>query len=236
MKKLVILFLVFSFLTACEKEQKLVVFDTKNISNTHSANIEVTIDKASGGDDISKKINTSIEKALIISIPNTEKALNLNDALQEFDNDYKTFKTKFEDENHVWELALETEVEYQSAEVITIAVSCYSDTGGAHGNDNIQLLNINPETGETYSFEDIISDKNGFEALAKTHFEKSLKSDNKDISNYFFGESFQLPENIGFSEEGLILLYNVYEIASYSEGYTEFVIPFEKLDSYLKIN
>ena len=45
-----------------------------------------------------------------------------------------------------------------------------------------------------------------------------------------------LPENIGFSDEGVILLYNVYEIAPYSEGITEFTIPFEEVLKYIKIN
>ena len=59
---------------------------------------------------------------------------------------------------------------------------------------------------------------------------------NEVIEDYFFGEPFHLPDNIGYSEEGLILLYNVYEIASYAQGYTEFRIPFSELNTYLKVN
>jgi hypothetical protein len=56
------------------------------------------------------------------------------------------------------------------------------------------------------------------------------------MEDFFFGKPFQLPENIGFSDDGLVLLYNVYEVASFNQGYTEFVIPFEDIASYLKLN
>ena len=55
------------------------------------------------------------------------------------------------------------------------------------------------------------------------------------MEDVFFGKPFQLPENIGYSDDGLVLLYNVYEVASYDQDYIEFVIPFEELGSYLKM-
>ena len=68
-----------------------------------------------------------------------------------------------------------------------------------------------------------------FNSIAEKHFKNSLAQSNSqsNIQDYFFGKSFQLPQNIGFSEDGLILLYNTYEVASYAQGYTEFIIPFE---------
>ena len=220
---------------ACEEEKSTLVFDSITFSQDYEATIEVTLDQAVGKDAISKQSNTTIEQALIKGIPNTENATNLSEALQQFDNDFIDFKTTFEDETQVWELALETEITYQSKQVITIAVSTYADTGGAHGNDSIQLLNINPETGKALDFDAIISNKTAFETTAKLHFENHLKTENKSLSDYFFGEAFELPEHFGFSEEGVILLYNVYEIATYDQGYTEFVIPFEDASSFLNV-
>ena len=40
---------------------------------------------------------------------------------------------------------------------------------------------------------------------------------------------------MGFNENGIILLYNVYEIASYVQGVTEFTIPYAEANPYLKI-
>ena len=56
------------------------------------------------------------------------------------------------------------------------------------------------------------------------------------IEDFFFGEDFQLPANMGFSKEGLILLYNNYEIAAYTQGATKIVLPYETVKGVLHIN
>ena len=85
--------------------------------------------------------------------------------------------------------------------------------------------------------EEPIKNKIDFIKLSEIYFNLKLQEKLKEngFNDYFFGDSFQLPENIGFSDEGVILLYNVYEIAPYSEGITEFTIPFEEALPYLKL-
>nr|WP_262902579.1 RsiV family protein [Winogradskyella sp. SM1960] len=117
-------------------------------------------------------------------------------------------------------------------------MSTYEFKGGAHGNDKIKLLNLDAKSGKTIELNDFINDIDGFTSVAKSQFISSLDQ-NKDqltIENFFFGEPFHLPQNIGFSEEGLVLIYNVYEVASYDLGYTEFMIPYNEAEPYLKIN
>ena len=65
--------------------------------------------------------------------------------------------------------------------------------------------------------------------MAKTYFDASIK----DKSTLFEKDNFTLPVNIGYTEEGLILAYNVYEIAPYSTGLIDFTIPYEEADDYL---
>ena len=222
--------------TSCKNELKPLVFEAEVISKSFDANIDVAFDRVKEKSTISNNLNTTIEKELIKAIPNSDTYKSLNEALDAFNEQYKRFSKEFAEESQPWELYIETEIAYESEEVITIVISSYSDTGGAHGNDKIQLLNFNPKTGDLYSQSEIINDISKFKILAESYFLKNLESEALNISEYFFGKSFQLPENMGFSEEGLILLYNVYEIASYSQGYTEFVIPFEEASNYLKIN
>ena len=59
--------------------------------------------------------------------------------------------------------------------------------------------------------------------------------EDEGFGDYFFGEEFHLPANIGYNDEGVLLFYNVYEIASYAVGITEFTIPFEEVEDYLSI-
>ena len=102
----------------------------------------------------------------------------------------------------------------------------------------ISFLNFDPQTGQLLHLDDHIKNPSGFVKLAEKYFNLELQesSDEEGFDDYFFGEGFHLPANIGFSDDGVILLYNVYEIAPYSEGVIEFTIPFEEALPYLKIN
>lgn len=239
--KNIALLLVFLFaFNSCDEETNPVVFKLTTLKDNYDANIEVTYHKIEGEAMNSKLINSTIKNEFIKAIDSNndiEKSKNLEDVIVAFDTEYKTFKTDFPEGNQVWQLAMETEVTYQSVDVISVALNTYIDKGGAHGNDSIIFLNFNPETGELFKQNDMIKDLDSFKKLAESYFIKEMEASKKNVSieDYFFGNPFQLPANIGFSDEGIILLYNVYEIASYAQGYTEFAIPFEEAQTFIKV-
>ena len=78
----------------------------------------------------------------------------------------------------------------------------------------------------------LFNDLEAFKRIAKTHFDKTVK----DKNTLFEPDNFILPANIGYTEDGLMLLYNVYEIAPYSTGTIEFTIPYEEVDPVLVLN
>lgn len=239
MKRLLPFFVFLFLLSSCDSEFKPVVFETTEINNTYEADISVIYDKAIGKNELSKTINFKIEEAIITTLSDATKKTNLESILKDFNSEFINFKKDFPDASEpVWELHIETEKIYQSDEVITLAVSTYEFKGGAHGNDKIKFLNLNAKTGEVLNQKDIIENLKDFKVIAKSHFVKSLDRDSEQIKmeDFFFGKPFQLPENIGFSEDGLVLLYNIYEVASYDQGYTEFVIPFNEVESLLKVH
>lgn len=239
MKRILLLFGLLIIFQSCDNEFKPVNFETSSIDKPFDADISVIYAKATANDELSKRINFKVEEAIIATLSFPEKKTNLEAVLKDFDTEYIAFKNEFPEESEPsWELQIETEKIYQSEDVITIAISTYEFKGGAHGNDKIKFLNLDAKTGEVLLQKDIIDNIDAFKEIAKTYFLNNLE--NKDeglkIEDYFFGKPFQLPENIGFSDDGFILLYNVYEVASYNQGYTEFVIPFDEIESLLKIN
>ncbi|WP_179318870.1 DUF3298 and DUF4163 domain-containing protein [Winogradskyella helgolandensis] len=238
--KRIIPFLIFViFLNSCTSEFKPATFDTISVEESYEAEISAVYSKATGSSDLSNAINTNVENAIIATLNTSENKTILTDVLKAFNEEYLSFKKDYaEIDEPAWELHIETELVYQSEDIITIAISTYEFKGGAHGNDKIKLLNLDAKSGKTLDINDFINDIDGFTTLAKAQFITSLEK-NKDqltIENFFFGEPFHLPENIGFSEEGLVLIYNVYEVASYDLGYTEFMIPFDDVEPYLKLN
>jgi hypothetical protein len=239
LKKTLSVLVFLMLLNSCTTDFKPATFKSVPIDQTFEADVSVVYDKATDHNDLSDNINTNIENAIVSAISNSEKKANLNTVLKEFDTEYINFKKDFPvDFEPVWELHIETEVIYQSNDIITLAISTYEFKGGAHGNDKIKFLNLNAVTGNILSLNDMVKGLDGLKNLAKIHFIKSLKTEGDDleIEDFFFGEPFQLPENIGFSEDGLVFLYNVYEVASYNQGYTEFIIPYKDLEANLKVN
>ncbi len=238
MKRIILIFVLICFLNSCKTEYEAISFATVAIENAYDAEISANIDRATGKDELSNKINGRIDAAIVEALSDTINPSSLETILTDFNQEYLDFKNDFPEASEpIWELHIETEKSFQSENVISIAISTYEFQGGAHGNDKITFLNLNAETGDILSLNDMILDIDAFKTLAKSHFEKSLKAEKEPakMEDFFFGKPFQLPENIGYSDDGLVLLYNIYEVASYDRGYTEFVIPFEEVESYLKL-
>ncbi len=240
MKRIALFILVSFAVFSCNQEVDL-TFSETSFEKNENAIIDINIPNAEGDNDVSESINSTIENFIVNTLSFSEDSLiniSLNDAVTKFDSIYIAFKDDFEENSLVWEALIDGEVTYQSPAITCIAINSYLNTGGAHGNMTISFLNFNSQTGQLLIIDDYIKNRPGFIKLAEKYFNIELQesSDKTNFDDYFFGEDFHLPENIGFSDDGIILLYNVYEIAPYSEGITEFIIPFEEVLPYLHLN
>ena len=180
-------------LNSCEAEFKPATFKTTSIDNGFEADITATFDEATGNNDLSENINASITLAIIGTLSASDVKTDLNAVLKDFNSEFVNFKKDFPDDfEPIWELNIETEITYQSKEIITIAISTYEFKGGAHGNDKIEFLNLNGKTGAVLNQNDIIKNINDFKILAETHFVKSLENEDKDLKmeDFFFGKPF----------------------------------------------
>lgn len=88
-------------------------------------------------------------------------------------------------------------------------------------------MNFDAKTGNQLDYNDFINDKEKLKIFLKSYFEKEVGSISYD--------DFKLPETIGISDEGVIILYNINEILSYTDTLTEFTVPFNEVESFLKI-
>lgn len=237
MKKIVPVIVSFLVLISCKKEINLKFTELNSVYKINAV-VEINIPKAEGESTVSFAINSKIENHIANVLNFSEDhsdSLKLEEAVTKFDSEYSQFKNDFEESALIWEAIFDGEVIYQSSEIICVAINGYTNTGGAHGNMNITLYNFNAQTGEIIELEDLINDMEGFTDVVKTYFKTEIEEEGEnDLSDFFFGEEFHLPANIGLTEEGVLILYNVYEIASYAQGITEFTIPFDEIDRYLK--
>src|SRR5690606_24982471 len=238
LKNFCLLTSVLLLLFSCKEEHAPLTFKYQTIVKDEHARVDINYPKAEGESTIAKKINTSIENFLANEINMSERidrSLTLENAIQGFDQEYKSFKDDFSDTTQQWEALIESELIYESDSIISIAINAYMDTGGAHGNSHVTFLNFDHTNGRLLKQKDFIKDMDAFKKAVFPYFEKASQpiSDETSIEDPFYGEGFQLPENIGFGDDGLILLYNVYEIASYAQGVTEFTIPYDAIKPFL---
>lgn len=220
---------------SCNEELKTTFNDT-NITTDNNKLVQVNIPNAVGNNLVSNKINTEIRHNVIAALQigknETPTAKTIQESINAFNAEYNVFNTDFPNSTVAWEAQIDGEVLFKSFEIISIALTYYINTGGAHGNTNISFLNFDALTGKRILNKNLFKNEPAFKEVAKLYFEASVK--NEDV--IFEPNNFKLPTNIGYNEDGIILLYNTYEIAPYSTGIIEFTIPIEKVNSFLVFN
>ena len=244
---------VFLVVISCAEEKKAepvtLRFDRQQIVRKAGENcineeadcsiISLEVLKAKGPEDISEEINAALNEHVINLISNAEKPKpqTLEELTDNFLKDYKTAAESFSEEPP-WEAYLNQNIYRQTEDLISIGVTTEVFSGGAHGYKNLTFLNFDPETGEKLSADDLFEPQ--FTALAEEKFREAQQipaGENINSTGYWFeNDTFQLPENIGFSEEAVILVYNPYEVGPYATGDIYLEIPLKDAQPFLRKN
>lgn len=230
----IIICLFFIFFSC--KEDKTLSFSEIKITSPNNNIVEVNIPHLDGNNEVSNQINTEIQNTVITSLhigePEHITSKTVEESITAFNEEYNSFEKDFPGTEQPWEAQVDGDIMFQSPEIISIAITSYVNTGGAHGILNITILNFNAETGNSLKNTDLIKDQEAFKTISEKHFKKTTK--NKDLLLDY--DSFEMPANMGYSKEGIVLLYNTYEVAPYSTGIIQFTIPFEEVKDVLNFN
>ena len=228
---------------SCEKDRKLTfeatTFDLENCENGPVVNI--TVPKAWGTSKIVRTVNDVVNEE-IISLLNFDEdnyAETINSAVESFRKEYRTLKERFPEESMPWEAEIQGDVVFEDDYILTIRLKSYLFTGGAHGYSTIRFLNFDKRKGAQLENSKLFKNKEAFMDLAEAKFrsqEKIPATQSINSTGFMFdGEAFYLPENIGFTPEGIQLLYNQYEVASYADGPIILTLPYEEVKEYLTV-
>jgi len=224
------------FFTSCETENKI-TFKEVEITVEGNSIVSINIPKAERVNIISDHINTTIYQAISQSLSFGEENVNSKKSLEEqilsFNNQYNSFKKDFPDSVQEWEAQIDGDLMYQSSEIISIALSSYLNTGGAHGILTIYFLNFDATTGLQIKNEMLFNDIEAIKPITESYFNDFIEENNSDV---FEADKFSLPQNIGYEDEGIVMLYNVYEVAPYASGIIQFTIPYNEISTYLNYN
>lgn len=247
-KKLVSPLILLLFFAGCQKDIPAPEFEALTIDEVsdrdcdpeeeNCAYISLNIPWVQGTGARNKSINRNIEQHVIqlIDYQEDNNFTSLESLSQTFLDNYETSAKEFPEYNIPWEASVEGRVLTNSPEIVSIEFNLAIFTGGAHGFTSKSYLNLNPQTGEILRNEDLFTA--GFQNYAEEIFRKKNEipaGESINSTGYFFeNDSFHLPQNIGFAKNKIILRYNAYEVASYSEGGIQLEIPREEAQDFIK--
>ncbi|HET8804223.1 MAG TPA: RsiV family protein [Aequorivita sp.] len=207
---------------------------------------EVTINYVEiiGDEEVSEKINKKIKKFIYSSLLMGEDTIPTAKSIQEaatgFIEIYNADKVQFPDMAGEYFAEISVTEIYTSKEHLCFEMRQYLFTGGAHGYGTTSFLNIDPQTGEELTSDQLFKNNKEFTAFAEKQFraEQKITKDKSINENGFWFENdeFYLPESVGFTRDSVIFVYNQYDIASYADGPIELKIALKEVEPFLRID
>ena len=200
--------------------------------------IALDVVRATGTNQVAEEINRKLDEHVIelISTRQDAEIADLEQLTEKFLSDYREAAENFSEEPP-WEAYVDEKVYTRSDSLVSVGITTEIFSGGAHGYKTLTFLNFDPSTGKILSKNDIFEEE--FTGFVEHRFrqEQGIPEDENINSTgfWFENETFSLPENIGFSEDKVILVYNSYEIAPYAAGDIVMEIPMEEVRPFIRI-
>lgn len=199
---------------------------SKNINYTNDyIDVDIKIPIIKYGNKITEK---SMNKELSKEILELEEKLN-KEAKENYtdqkDGEFRkySFKTDFQ-------------VEYENRNIISIIENIYYYTGGAHDMILKNSYNFDMNTGNLIYLKDLFKNDVDYRKIIVDEVKEEI---NKEPGLYYDNVASSIngiPINQRFylTKDGIIIYYDLYDIAPYVSGIREFTIPYSKVKDMLK--
>ncbi len=254
MKKLFVALLIGLFLFSCNKkssEQISIeqVSLQKNFGNCTAKDggclkVSIGYPKIHDGSAALRKaangtVNQFIIDNLVMGESDEDSTIEkLDTALIELEEEFRDFLDDMDFASSDWTIETMVEVTYSDSSYLGLSMSNFSYTGGAHPNTYVSLKILDKTSGKELKLQDIVKNTGSIKKLAEKNFREQYEilpnSSLNDQGFWFEEDEFTLPTNIGISNDGLEFYYNPYEIAPYSMGPSNILLPFSKIENLMK--
>lgn len=242
MKKPIAYLLLILMFLGCEDTHKL-TFEPVSIESPRCDQcplITIEIPEALDNSAVAKAINTALREEIIYHLKFDEgkDVATIQEAVNSFADSFHEIQQKFGGESAPWEAKIHGHVVFEDEHIITLALNAYTFTGGAHGYSSTIFLNFDKAKGIELNPYQFFNNVEEFEEFAEAKFREQekipLEGDINQTGFMFEKNRFRLAENIAYTNKGLQIVYNQYEIASYADGPIVLTIPFEEANAFLK--
>lgn len=225
-----------------EASASALLFDTISIereggncekSETHCITVNFQYPQFRGTDSVSVFANRQIRKLLLGS---------LADSLANPDSLASALIREYMEESKIsqyklggWQYEKNVEILWNHSDILSLRFDDYEYTGGAHPSSNRFLINFQLQTRKRINLSDVFVSgyEDSLNTLAEYYFRQArqldFETDLNEAGFDFESQKFKLNDNFGLESSGITFVFNAYEIAAYSEGSTEFTIPWKEL-------
>lgn len=191
----------------------------KNADQYIEVDIKIPVIEGLNDKNIQNMINLSFEK----------DALDFKNIIEKQAKEGFEYSKKENYPFNIYQAYIEYKVTYNNNNILSIPVTYYSYTGGAHGMTNIVSRNINLATGKDISLNDIFKNGENYKDIIKQEIIKQINCQ----PEIYFEDAIKTVEesNEEFSfyieDDNIAIYYSLYSIAPYASGIREFKIPLE---------
>jgi len=134
-----------------------------------------------------------------------------------------------------------------SDRILSVRLETYMYTGGAHGDTGVEFVNYDLRTGERFVWQSVFAaDSDYLGAIAKyanADIKKQLLIGEDSMSQEDWidqgssaTEGNYADGNVGFDENGLIVVFQEYQVAAYAQGAVISLIPYGELEGVIDGN
>ena len=178
-------------------------------------------------------LNGHIDKSIETKLNSMFKkdALNLKDAVGKDAKEALEESKNYDLEFRKYLAASSYKVYYNKNEFLSLRVTHYVYTGGAHGGSYVKGYNIDLKTGREYSLKEIFNEGYGYKKIIDDIVLDEMKANRETYFEEAITNFKGIAENHPYYiEDGnLVVYFGEYEIAPYAAGMQEFRIPFTVL-------
>ncbi len=217
--------------------------DTSGVSCRMNLNVKYV----KGDDQRARNVNNSIEQRLF-----DMSGMTMQQAVDSFAKCYSEeyvrnmrpmFREEDGDEAHrawyeyTYDITTAVEEGRDGCLIYLMTTDVYE--GGAHGICQHLVLNFDAETGHVITLDSIMAEGYQYqlEEMLLAELRRQTKTHSLDElheQGYLMASEIYAPQNYRLEEDGIVFIYNVYEIAPYATGITELTLTYEQLKKILR--
>ena len=248
MNRLIVVLVIVFLMVSCQKEltfEPLIYTNNGCNNDNNCVKIDLKLVEAKNLKTVSDSINYHlfliIKDMMTFSEGEVDTSTVYKSLLTNYEKAYQLSKSELQKDYYPsWEFSCEAKLYYEDEFFVNLIVEHYQFTGGAHGYSATQSILIDKINGKKLNYEKMFTNlemvKSKVESAFREQFKIPLGKSLNEYGFFFENDQFILPENIFFSNDTILFVYNPYEIAPYAKGILEVPIKRSELDKYLYIN